>query len=508
MGSYWAKPIKDGQFYPTDTRELELNYRNLESFPKEIFSLCKLEKLNMNRNLIRDIPQNITRLKLTSLDMSYNYLTSIPEYLSKVSTLVELNLSNNSIFTIPEYISNLVNLTNLDISNNQIRDSGISALHLLTSLTSLKSLNLSMNGISNFSPSISQLINLTNLDLSGNYITDVPDSISCLLNLTRLNLCNNSISSIPNSISRLDSLEYLNLSINNISDISESMVKLHSLRELYLGSNIISSIPNSISELINLRKLVLSGNYILEIPYSISKLEHLTNLCVSSNRISVIPHFISTMRNLRDFIYFHNPIQYIAPSVVRMITKQPQNIYSDCVNHDHYLTDSFKKSINELMSKVDNINEDFLSDIRSDVVLTQECCDNIINFAISNKTYSQLNITFLELLRAVWNRIKINKNKDEIKRVLNKNFSYSKGMCSMSYLVNLVNSLKGFDDLILDDHREALDAICIVSKLYLDKNQTYTRELHIYKIRQMMQELDYSQSVIDDYISGISNMYI
>jgi len=102
--------------------KLNLSYRKLDIFPKEILKLKYLKELWLNGNLIPEIPNAVHKLKeLEILSLGNNYLEFIPNSLCKLKKLKVLILSNNKLKSIPDCLRNIKTLNKLDISNNVLK---------------------------------------------------------------------------------------------------------------------------------------------------------------------------------------------------------------------------------------------------------------------------------------------------------------------------------------------------------------------------------------------------
>ena len=69
-----------------------------------------------------------------------------------------------------------------------------------------------------------------------------------------------------------------------------------------------------------------------------------------------------------------------------------------------------------------------------------------------------MNVTFLEVLTSVWNRVITNDHSTDIKQVLNGEMEDAECKCFTGRVSRLVNCLSGFDELV----SLALNALCAV----------------------------------------------
>uniref|UniRef100_A0A8B9PFG0 Uncharacterized protein n=1 Tax=Apteryx owenii TaxID=8824 RepID=A0A8B9PFG0_APTOW len=105
-------------------KKLILSKNEIVDFPDEIQSLVYLEKLELNQNQIRVIPEGIfshlSRLK--HLRLNNNRLCALPRDLAACQgSLQYLNLSNNLFRTFPQPVLQLTNLQELHVQNNALR---------------------------------------------------------------------------------------------------------------------------------------------------------------------------------------------------------------------------------------------------------------------------------------------------------------------------------------------------------------------------------------------------
>ena len=70
--------------------------------PQQVLELKELKILDLSRNTITTIPDNMSFDKLRVLDLSYNKITAVPDSVWELPKLQALLLSNNKIKSIPE----------------------------------------------------------------------------------------------------------------------------------------------------------------------------------------------------------------------------------------------------------------------------------------------------------------------------------------------------------------------------------------------------------------------
>ncbi|XP_025890573.1 malignant fibrous histiocytoma-amplified sequence 1-like [Nothoprocta perdicaria] len=105
-------------------KKLILSKNEILDFPGEIQSLVYLEKLELNQNQIRVIPEGIfSQLsRLRHLRLNNNRLCALPQDLAACQgSLQYLNLSNNLFRAFPQPVLHLTNLQELHVQNNALR---------------------------------------------------------------------------------------------------------------------------------------------------------------------------------------------------------------------------------------------------------------------------------------------------------------------------------------------------------------------------------------------------
>ncbi|XP_010184814.1 PREDICTED: malignant fibrous histiocytoma-amplified sequence 1 [Mesitornis unicolor] len=105
-------------------KKLILSKNEIVDFPSEIQSLVCLERLELNQNQIRVIPEGVfshlSRLK--HLRLNNNHLGALPRDLAACrGSLQYLNISNNLFRTFPQPVLQLAQLQELHVQNNALR---------------------------------------------------------------------------------------------------------------------------------------------------------------------------------------------------------------------------------------------------------------------------------------------------------------------------------------------------------------------------------------------------
>ncbi|XP_056292345.1 leucine-rich repeat-containing protein 18 [Pseudoliparis swirei] len=151
-------------------RRLTLSNMGITIFPKCVLKLTNVDELDLSRNLIQKLPDNI----------------------GSFWSLRLLDLHSNKLESVPESIGNLVGLTHLNLSNNRLISAGLPSS--LGSLTGLKSLNLGMNQLDSLPPTMEALDGLQELGIFDNLFINLPEFLKVLRNLTKVNMKRNPLS--------------------------------------------------------------------------------------------------------------------------------------------------------------------------------------------------------------------------------------------------------------------------------------------------------------------------
>ena len=384
----------------------------------------------------------------------------------------------------------------------------------IKNLTQLELLELSYNKISVIVSDIRFLVKLQTLKLVENNLTLIPFEIGFLTSLTHINMTFNRIKNIPPEIGNLTNLDCLALSFNEITEIPLEIKNLINLKCLALSCNKLKNITYNIRFLTNLEVLDLVENKITEIPYDIEHLIKLKRFYISSNKLTTIPSNIINCRDLTTFIYTNNEIIYTPPQVIRFLNRlynislKNLSIYEDKQNiHDS----SIQKCVNDSIIKITNLKLNYnesviINDIINDNILTEKCKNLIIEYASDEEYHSVCLITFKELLCHIWTIINNNeKNKDEIKKILNTEMIDAECKCFTGKLTRLVNSLNGFSEFVdikISDNQQ-IASIIIMIRDYLINNNEYSIEKHKELSKNELKLREYDEDIISNWLEHI-----
>ena len=144
-----------------------------------------------------------------------NQLTSIPEPLFSLKTIVNVRLSGNKIKALPDKISQWDRLETFACDNN-----GLEVLPAsIGQLASLKTLVLRGNALKRLPAEIGKLKNLEILQCSSNTLEELPDVFGGLSSLKQVFGGGNLIESVPHSLAMVPSSVEISLVNNKIATL-------------------------------------------------------------------------------------------------------------------------------------------------------------------------------------------------------------------------------------------------------------------------------------------------
>jgi len=489
-------------------------------------------ELNMDINLIRNIPKSVENLSIKRylFDKYIKFTQNMADGLSKLTNLNSLSIEDTDIDIKLDFskFENLKKLTSLEIKNvnfayynyiptnllkyckylkKLIIDDGTvdeNGLNIISDLTQLEELELYyidyMNG-ANFS-SINKLKNLTSLKLHCSLYDELNIS-SNFFRLTKLkNLEIDECAIIPSSKS-LTWSNFKNLEHLYMATVDEEYYRevfdfkylgdMPSLKEVHIFAMGYPSIPESIGNLKNLEILELKFNEITEIPKSIGKLQKLRVLDLSGNNIKALPDEIGNLKNLEEINIFVGDLTRLPETVGNLanlkkiyITKTklmniPKNIGNLSKLQSFDLTEN---KITEIPKSIGNLNienlylqsnniqriPDEVGNMKNLKLISLE--DNIIN-DISNIPSSLKNLKNPFVIDLSGNEIeRIPENIGDMKNV-------TKIYISGNKITNIPSSLGNLDklevlslnsNLIDDDLPESLNNLPNLRNINLDYN--------------------------------------
>ncbi len=219
-----------GEVYDISTKQIIGNKTKEGTIPKEIALFKNLEILQAKNEYLKDLPETLFSLvKLQNLDLSHNKLEQIDDKIAKLKNLKILDISNNNLNNLPDSLCNLNEIERLNVDYNQLKK--LPPLESLSKLDSLSAYNNEIIKLTTLPES------LTWLNLNTNKLKKLPESITKLKELKTLVLSNNLFDSFPEEIFQLKSLEHLDLGGNPIEDIPRELLSHPKLKKIRIMPN-------------------------------------------------------------------------------------------------------------------------------------------------------------------------------------------------------------------------------------------------------------------------------
>ncbi|XP_013397728.1 probable serine/threonine-protein kinase pats1 [Lingula anatina] len=263
--------------------EFDVSHNKLSILPKGIGKCKKLCGINVKKNNLQNLPEELLELKdqPLRLEISENPIHSLPEVICHLENLQRLLANNLLLTSLPENFGNLKNLNYLTLKHNclQVLPSSFKNLKKLKSL-SLEGFPwfkhkpngfLSQEDFGEFLKGTyaDKWLEMHKEDKASLYEFFDEDSNGLLdeKEIAKLNACLFHIfprfrgteeeSGIPAEILELENLEYLDLQFQGITHIPDTISKLHKLQELVVSFNPCLETISPLAGKLPLKRLVL-----------------------------------------------------------------------------------------------------------------------------------------------------------------------------------------------------------------------------------------------------------
>jgi len=339
------------------------------------------------------------------------------------------------------------------------------------------------------------LRNPTHLACSdNNNLTELPENLP--KSLQTLECRFNKLTKLPDDLP--NTLKELNCSANKLIKLPNLPI---TLQILYCGGNQLKELPNLPSAL---ESLDCSGNKLTELPENLPIT--LRYLNCSSNKLRKLPNNIIKLKNLRCFDYSNNEIEYIPPNITRFLNNvrnidigRNNMIYNDYQNiHNHMIQECIRTSIENIITEKPIIKNPISYILNSNI--SGRSKQLLMEYIGDNSVHSVLNLTFEEILKSVLSRIEINKDKDEILKVLYEEMNDSECKCFTGRISRLINSLNGFDESVNIRIGENEQISNIISLIREELRDNYSVERHKELVKKRLEEMNYEKGVIEEWI--------
>jgi Leucine-rich repeat (LRR) protein len=167
---------------------------------------------------------------LEVLDVQRNALTNLPDELSRLVRLRILNIRENKLVSLP--FDSLWRLPLVEILASKNRISGVLISTEIEELEHLQVLDVSCNSLTSLTQGSLRFPSLHQLDCSSNRLVDLPD-VTSWISLLTIAAEDNNISSLPTGFTQLPLVKNVDFNGNNIKVLDDEiggMVSLHIFR--------------------------------------------------------------------------------------------------------------------------------------------------------------------------------------------------------------------------------------------------------------------------------------
>jgi Leucine-rich repeat (LRR) protein len=244
-----------------------------------------LQRLNLYRNELTTLPEWIGRLtQLQSLELGTNQLTALPDWLCQLSKLRTLSIPANQLATLPNCLGQLTGLQELNLYGNPL-----AALPDWLHSDQWRGLQLGGLGLTEFPELLRGSRNLNWIRIHNNHLSKLPEWLSELGTLESLDVAGNQLSELPDSLgdlSELTDLDLGSLAGNPLRELPTCIRRLRQLTSLRACYCELQSLPEWIGELKHLKHLRLTDNRLTDLPPSLVQLEHLETLGLEDNPLN------------------------------------------------------------------------------------------------------------------------------------------------------------------------------------------------------------------------------
>ena len=373
--------------------------------------------------------------------------------------------------------------------------------------TSVRRLDLFKTQLTTLDDRIDRMTNLEDLSIDFNLLTVLPDSIGNLKHCRKLWLSGNSLTTLPHTIGGMTSLVTIHANNNRISELPVEIGSLIYLEELWLIGNELGALPSTIGDLENLRSLWVDTNKLTIIPPQIGQLQNLETLVLFHNQLTTLPIELGLCRNLGSVLYFGNPIEYVPPNILRIVDRQrkAKSVYDDTQSvHNTHVQQCVRESVIRLLSIKPILYFDEITElIIGDDILAPFTKESLVEYCKDESVHSTLDITFADLLVAVWNRISKSEHLVEIKNILNIEMQDASCKCFTGRMSRLLNCLNGFDPLVEIKIGDCEQIGTIISLVKTQLGEEYTIAKHKTISKERLLDLGYEMKVIDEWLEYI-----
>ena len=322
---------KDGKI-----TEFYLNDLSLTYIPPSIYKLIGLKKLNLLRNQINKISDDIKRLRnLEELNLAQNLLITLPPDLSKLPSLKMLNLEYNQLQSFKSWWNDFKTLKIVNISHNRYKSGELNGENSIDYVEN--NLEYLDNNIKYYDSK-----EIEPLKLKDAIVLDYLNSIRRKLSNQNVGF---TIITDQNRIKQislikfpklkplfwtLEELEILELKDNSVPFMKNNMIKELRFIDQHREQKGNLEIEESISFLKNLEKISILGFQDINLPISLKTCQNLKIFKLFSKNYRKFPEIVLELKNL----YFHLFHSSLDDSTFKQITSSFNEIdYYSLIRH-------------------------------------------------------------------------------------------------------------------------------------------------------------------------------
>lgn len=240
-----------------------------------------LETLDVERNKITSLPDDLAGLtKLVRVNVRKNLLREVdpPSMHRRASSLRSFRFSGNPLGAVPWWLPDVADDALEEVFVNERR-----AVLDLRDIPGYQSVvDLGNRGLLHTPALLPHLPNLTQLTLSHNSLGFLPSHLSDLVHMRGLRLDHNFLTFLPD-LSKMKRLRELRVDNNRLQVLSPSVCKLAELESLYIGRNPISKLPDAITACVKLRTLWMADCQFEMLPLTLADVPKLENFYAEGN---------------------------------------------------------------------------------------------------------------------------------------------------------------------------------------------------------------------------------
>lgn len=324
--------------YFRNLRELDLSFYQGFALPKELWTLDRLESLEISWDGELAIDPGIQRLRrLRRLDLqgSPAHAIILPDKLGQMRQLQELELSRAGSVRFPASID-WPELHSLSMNSVPV-DPWPAGLEKCP----VDSLTLYSDSLRTVPEAIRAYKGLRVIDLAWNQLDDLPEFMLEFGQLRSLGIAINGFDTLPEVVTRMTQLESLAAHGNPGMVVPAGIGKLRNLHELLLSHCLLDSLPATIGDLQVLEALWIGGNRLKNLPASLGKCKQLKMLRAGGNPLEALPVEIVRLPLLEEYHFetkglldvdaevwaFLNREGFLVPAVPESIAGQPLGYY-------------------------------------------------------------------------------------------------------------------------------------------------------------------------------------